>query len=883
MAAATSNVGTFDVVNFFGGTTTGDSGVAYDRYAKLFGNPTNPNAPRQLGLHQTTDIQLPDLFAGRSNYLGHLTTGLTLSDPSWETQIALPFELTDEIHHEWTETHFGTDYATPVPHRGQARMLTHESRSFKVSSKRMGIAVACEHDALNEVAGKIFFFKQIVQMATAVQATANETVAYQLFSYSRANYSNEIGRGTQGVTLDMLHEYERTSFAAFQKDGILAHNLFATAIEAVKRNAGRRPDIAIIPFNSRKYLGRADMIRHTYMFSGPSTVPIQRETDEAFRVIDGLVTFEMRASNAYHDSVNLHDMSTRTKTIAEHYFMSNPYASQAHLGDHPYKSAVSTIEVYSYDKDRWVLLTLRDAISNSARFKASGEKSDNHAKVANILSGNDESGTEFQTYIAHAGNLGPHGLHDPAVYRADGRFAPITYFGDISHSQRGSWTHDDARYAASVLAKKLVGTGLKEAWEALPEGLTAYANITATANGTARAGASAEAGADASGAAKAFSAAWTSAANILGKIVPRSKYFTEKSKKPNYATELFAGVVKAEGGKRSLADSGIAKVASGKARDGAAALPASLNYKNRLAELENVDDIYVKLAGLVYLSAEYHAESLQALVSFDIPIPFSFLAVRPLITFQTASAIVMISGASGDTGKTYVGHENFQISHDANTKYVFGHLTYYSAPVIKNRRNIVRLEDILIRRYLRGGGSEPISKHADLARLDRSTLDEPRDEEDIGDVLYLLVGYNETENIASKIDLTGFDQAGHYAAEVNPNAKKALYYSSSAYYARTCGWAAAMKNNKAYREPGEVDAFYFNNAARVGTVSFTGYHRRYNQVTDSYTAVVRGLGHMGPYAGPGLKSACNGDGKFFPYDPEASDNIRSALSRGVYN
>lgn len=274
-----------------------------------------------------------------------------------------------------------------------------------------------------------------------------------------------------------------------------------------------------------------------------------------------------------------------------------------------------------------------------------------------------------------------------------------------------------------------------------------------------------------------------------------------------------------------------------------------------------------KIGLLAVLAAPYSKLALESLANNNIPIPFSFLAVRLNMMFKTGSAILMVSGYTGGTGFTGMGDNNFQISHDANTKYVFGHLTLYMKAVVTKRRNVARLENVLVRAYIGGGGTETIKKREELYSVNRPSQSSQYGQNTSNDVMFLMLAYGEAERIPTRLDITGVNQYNYYSAANLQQNVSSLHYSSAMFYFLYYNFGNLLNRTGQFLESNIEGAFYNNTGDRANTRSALGPHYKFNESSRNTSHHVPGRGHFGPYAGSGLVGSCNSNGKMFPRNP----------------
>jgi hypothetical protein len=258
-----------------------------------------------------------------------------------------------------------------------------------------------------------------------------------------------------------------------------------------------------------------------------------------------------------------------------------------------------------------------------------------------------------------------------------------------------------------------------------------------------------------------------------------------------------------------------------------------------------LDDLTLKIYAS-YLLSPFTKKTLINWAENDVRLPVGFFAARPKLSFSTGSALVGISGTKHNTGIFATCNSNFQMSNNAATKYVFGAYTVRMAPVLFRPRAVGILDNIVLRRYLGGGGVEAAA-HGEYS------LSSPASEQNTKDVLYFLVGYEEQFQLPEFFDLAGRNQL---SSRGYPNAEglaqEPLHYSTAKYY--------ASRNEEFDLAPrdaaSEGDTLFFEETP-VNSVVCRGYSEKWDYLQEQYSRPVWGIGHLGDYTGPGSKDAIN--------------------------
>lgn len=96
-------------------------------------------------------------------------------------------------------------------------------------------------------------------------------------------------------------------------------------------------------------------------------------------------------------------------------------------------------------------------------------------------------------------------------------------------------------------------------------------------------------------------------------------------------------------------------------------------------------------------------EAIEWALSKNIHIPITVLLMRPSVTFSVSSGIICKAGE--ETGKMFIGRQDFKITNDSLRKCIAGSWTFHSKAVTLEPRNIMGMEDIFVQRYTRGGNN----------------------------------------------------------------------------------------------------------------------------------------------------------------------------------
>lgn len=132
----------------------------------------------------------------------------------------------------------------------------------------------------------------------------------------------------------------------------------------------------------------------------------------------------------------------------------------------------------------------------------------------------------------------------------------------------------------------------------------------------------------------------------------------------------------------------------------------------------------------------------------NIPVFVDFVFVRPSMNYEMGSGVMMKSGA--ETGATFFGEPDFELSNDGNRKTLVGFFTCYAGARVYKPQNVHILHNITCKRYISGGG---VQMYHNLRNYDREawasgqTLDKD---------LFIIPMYPNESIRDIKFDITGF-------------------------------------------------------------------------------------------------------------------------------
>jgi hypothetical protein len=262
----------------------------------------------------------------------------------------------------------------------------------------------------------------------------------------------------------------------------------------------------------------------------------------------------------------------------------------------------------------------------------------------------------------------------------------------------------------------------------------------------------------------------------------------------------------------------------------------------------------------------------------DIPdaAPGTVLLVRPFMTYNMASAILMKSGL--ETGFTAHGHHDFMLTDDVIHKVHIGHYTFYHKSVVKQPKNIVIAEDIFASSYVSGEGTGIFGDNGKLpdgsAKKDliddlTQQLGDARMTKDLIPIWIPQNDDGEQAKITNPLDLTG-----SYGPTIL-NDQNSDMENDQPHYPN------ATKITTKYQFD-QLSAFtsddrFLAPIRSLNTVCFRGHSLSYDPKTKTHSKITINTGHWGPNVYPGCRAVRNGENTFLKDMEYAKLRVASRL------
>ena len=240
----------------------------------------------------------------------------------------------------------------------------------------------------------------------------------------------------------------------------------------------------------------------------------------------------------------------------------------------------------------------------------------------------------------------------------------------------------------------------------------------------------------------------------------------------------------------------------------------------------------------------------------DAEDPFAYIIMRPFIEHQMHTILCMKAGA--ETGSTYYGHNSVTVGDDAVSKMHYVNLTFYSKAVVKESKNIIRLEDVYASGYIGGNNCRWFENTKEVQRYDAAQANAPS-------LFSSLALAGELRTLANPISLTGVFSAAldRDGVESQRTAYKTHYLGAS-FMTKLWGFDKITQHDEKTRT---VAPQYIMTTRPVNSVCFQGAQFTQQPIGESgvfsgaFDASVPNSGHWGPTY-PGVKAVRDGQHKY---------------------
>jgi hypothetical protein len=237
-----------------------------------------------------------------------------------------------------------------------------------------------------------------------------------------------------------------------------------------------------------------------------------------------------------------------------------------------------------------------------------------------------------------------------------------------------------------------------------------------------------------------------------------------------------------------------------------------------------------------------------ALVKFgldnDLPPLIGVLNFRPCKRYSMGSMIYTLGW--GESGRTYYGNADFQLSDNVAQKMHYGHFTLYAKTVVYKPEMVVRVDNIVVKDYLGGNGVRLWNV------LEQRDIDAFRSNELYKDIFPVAVRPD------FRLETYFLDMTGRFNDRLHPNeeAKKATAFPPmDRILSEIWGWRSVFSPLQ--------NEYFANIAAKFNTLCFQEHQKLYNHATRQWDRVIIDKGHFGANVYPGCGEVRRGVAMYF--------------------
>ena len=339
------------------------SGAAANSWHKFFGPPAGEIRTNPYDKYSYETYTLPDAYVGKNIFIRDTIEGFLDTSNNWYTTVALPIQVTDQLHVTWNEFRFDQALASIVPEEGISRLITSSKEAREDHTIRHGLAFVLEHGFMNTDEGRRQYLLNIQQIAQSVQETNNYDVISALLNCREYEREWEKRHSMIRTPWNELGKREVMEFGIVQKD-FRGFEILHEKYKSRLNRYGVTPSMWVFPPGLALYA----TFSPTVADYAKETPGVELQTGpEALGSFRGVNVYETREFDVRNGELPINLLQRRVQ-IGEHYYMRNHHSDNT-----AYKTNTSMdIVVYNEDRDDWEKISFRDAMNHVSRFRGDG-------------------------------------------------------------------------------------------------------------------------------------------------------------------------------------------------------------------------------------------------------------------------------------------------------------------------------------------------------------------------------------------------------------------------------------------------------------------------------------------------------------------------------
>ena len=336
------------------------SSAPANHWHSFFGPPAGEIRTNPYDKYQYETYTLPDAYVGKNIFIRDTIEGFLDQSNNWYTTVALPVQVTDQLHVTWNEFRFDQALAAIVPEEGISRLITSSKEAREDHTIRHGLAFVLEHGFMTTDEGRRQYLLNIQQIAQSVQETNNYDVVSALLNCREYEREWEKRHSMIRTPWNELGKREVMEFAIVQKD-FRGFEILHEKYKSRLNRYGVTPSMWVFPPGLALYA----TFSPTVADYAKETPGVELATGpEALGSFRGLNVYETREFDVRNGELPINLLQRRVQ-VGEHYYMRNHHSDVAN-----YRTNTSMdIVVYNEDRDDWEKISFRDAFNHIDRFR----------------------------------------------------------------------------------------------------------------------------------------------------------------------------------------------------------------------------------------------------------------------------------------------------------------------------------------------------------------------------------------------------------------------------------------------------------------------------------------------------------------------------------
>ena len=254
---------------------------------------------------------------------------------------------------------------------------------------------------------------------------------------------------------------------------------------------------------------------------------------------------------------------------------------------------------------------------------------------------------------------------------------------------------------------------------------------------------------------------------------------------------------------------------------------------------------FFRMIAHLFVGTPANDTAITATLRYNIVHPFNYLVVRPHGRIRAATILKVAKG--GRTGHTYYGNNKFTLGDDPATQIHYGALTWYSRPLVEDKKTIFRADNVFTTGYDGGFGIKPMTLESYFP--EKGIYGLKNDES----IIVIMLPRNVTE-LPDAMNLTG-----SWAAYMGSEKEGKLHYPTAVFYNKVWGF----KNADTGIEEGSYNPY--NDGRKCNFTVLSAKTLYIHPLTQKYDIIRYGRAHFrAEHTGPGAKAPREGGLKMYP-------------------